>query len=94
MRRHILFLTVLFAIPLSGAEPVGDFAPLEVGNEWVYQYSAHFRPMVRRSVSDRAMVITLLKPRKEKSACLIFRAGLLWQQLIALSEPPNGFLRD
>ena len=30
---------MLQTCPLSGAELVGDFAPLEVGNVWVYQYS-------------------------------------------------------
>ncbi len=37
-RIMIILLTIVSGSALYGAELVGDFAPLEVGNQWVYQY--------------------------------------------------------
>jgi hypothetical protein len=38
MLQRYFVLLLLVICPFSGAEPVGDFSPLEVGNEWVYKY--------------------------------------------------------
>ncbi len=38
MLQRYLVMVLLALYSFSGAEPVGDFAPLEVGNVWVYEY--------------------------------------------------------
>lgn len=52
----------MLTCPLSGAELVGDFAPLEVGNVWVYRYSFHFDNWLSDISSVISLEITAVVP--------------------------------
>jgi hypothetical protein len=57
MLQRYLVMVLLAFYSFSGAEPVGDFAPLEVGNVWVYEYK--LVPWVKGRVPADSFKITI-----------------------------------
>jgi hypothetical protein len=64
MRRiMIILLTIVSGSALYSAELVGDFAPLEAGNQWVYQYNKMLSPVNidpdNEALNSESLTITL-----------------------------------
>jgi hypothetical protein len=57
MNRGIII--VLLMISITGAETIGDFAPLDVGNIWVYDYTVNHTTAAYQEVMAGTYTVTL-----------------------------------
>ncbi len=71
MLQRYLMMVLLGFYSFSGAEPVGDFAPLEEGNVWVYEYKQSTESFTNLMPNDSFTVtITLVSSLKSNDSII------------------------